>query len=430
MKDLPRSLQLPSGRIVLLEVGKGAEARAPAAGEGLFFDAIEAFESGDVAIRSDGLPLTVFALELRDFHALRAILTWGGLLHEDKVEIRCRNCDTRIDHSPCAALPIGPFADRELRDPELDATLELGVAHEIPRVLLGRVREAKNVVLSALTVDLALPLFRALTKKSLVLTGDVVRAMGVAELGPEKNPARIARALGAASDEAWGALTELFLAAHYPPRLFSIALCPKCGARNDVDAPYEREFEPGVPEARPSAKGGADAPVELPGFEPFAERAREIAKECLEREDIGDVSFVVEGGVPAVDDGGEPLMGAYVPGSPGDMGSPSRPPEITVYFRTFRAIWDEDGPFDWNAELMETIEHELEHHLAYLAGDDPMDDDERAEIQGEALRVLGARAVVREGVRTMGGDVLDFLKRTWPIWVLIAVATALVTMFR
>ena len=185
-----------------------------------------------------------------------------------------------------------------------------------------------------------------------------------------------------------------------------------------------------MPEARPSAPASGEAKEDLPAFEPFADRARAIAKGRLERDGAGDVSFVVEGGVPAVDDGGEPLMGAYVPGSPGDMGSPSRPPEITVYYRTFRAIWDEDGPFDWDAELVETIEHELEHHLAYLVGDDPMDDDERAEIQDEALRVLGARAVVRQGVRTLGGDALDFLKRTWPIWLLIALATAIVTMTR
>ena len=162
MNALPRSLQLPSGRVVALEAKKDAKPRAPAEGDGLFFEAIEAFESGDVAIRSDGVPLTVFALELKDFHALRAILTFGGLLREDKVEIRCRNCDTKIEHAPCAALPIGPFEDRELEDPELDATLELGVPHEVPRVPLGRVREAKSVVLSALTVDDALPLFRAL----------------------------------------------------------------------------------------------------------------------------------------------------------------------------------------------------------------------------------------------------------------------------
>jgi Zincin-like metallopeptidase len=425
--ELPRAVQVPSGRVVHLDAKRTAKKkRAHVAGEPLFAEAIDAFESGDVAMRADGVPITVYALDLRDFHALRAILTHAGLLAEEEVEIRCRNCDAEIHHAPCAAMPLGPFVDRELRDPELDETLDLGAAHEIPEVPLGRRRSARTVTLSPVTVDDAAPLFRALARPTLSFTGDVVRAMGILELGAEKNPARIARALSSATDEAWGRITELYLAAHYPPRLFSIALCPKCGARNDVDAPYEREFEPGVPESRPPE----ESHDELPAFEAFAERGRALSGELFAEEGVEGISFVVEGGVPAVDDGGEPLMGAYVPGTPGDMGAPSRAPEITVYYRTFRAIWDEDGPFDWDAELAETIAHELEHHLGYLAGDDPMDDDERAEIEGEAMRVLGKRAVVREGVRTLGHDAKDFFVRTWPVWLLIAIATVIATMTR
>ncbi len=421
----PRAVQVPSGRVVHLEAKRGAASRGRADGAALFSEAVASFESGDVAMRVDGTPITVYALELRDFHALRAILTHAGLLAEDEVEIRCRNCDAAIMHRPCKAMALGPFVDRELVDPELDATLELGASHEVPEITLGRRRVANAVTLGPVTVDDAAPLFRALSEPTLAISGDVVRAMGILELGVEKNPARIARALSAASDEAWGAVTDLFLAAHYPPRLFSIALCPKCGARNDVDAPYEREFDPGVPDSRPQEKHD-----DLPAFEAFAERARLVSEELFAEESVEGVSFVVEGGVPAVDDGGEPLMGAYVPGSPGDMGSPSREPEITVYYRTFRAIWDEDGPYDWDAELVETVAHELEHHLAFLAGDDPMDDDEREEIQDEAMRVLGARAVVRQGVRSLGDDAKDFFVRTWPIWLLVILATAIVTMTR
>ncbi len=425
--ELPRSVQLPSGRVVELQKKAGLSPKAPQEGS-LFSEVIDLFESGDITMRSDGAPLTVYALELRDFHALRAILTCAGLLSEEPVEIQCRNCDTLITHAPCAELPLGPFADKELDDPELDTTLELGVPHEIPSIPLGRARQAHDVTLSPRTVDDAFPLFRALGQEALVLTSEVVRAMGVCELGPEKNPARIARALAAASEEAWTAVTDLYLFAHYAPRLFSIALCPKCGARNDVDAPYDREFLPGGAEARPASdKGGFP---DLPAFDPFAERARAIANEAFLAEQLDDVSLVVEGGIPAVDDGGEPLMGAYVPGSPGDMGSPSRPHEITVYYRTFRAIWDEDGPFDWDAELKETILHELEHHLAFLAGDDPMDDEERAEIGGEALRVLGKRAVVREGVTSLAKDALDFLRKTWIVWLVLAIATVAITMTR
>jgi hypothetical protein len=452
----PRAVQLPSGRVVELRLSEQLAPRSPAAGAPLFSEVVDLFESGDVALHSDGAPLAVYLLELCDFHALRAILTAAGLLTEETLDLTCRNCDAPLAHAPCAAMPLGPFVDRELTDPELDARLDLMACHEIPPVRVGRSRMAREIRLAPVTVEGALPLFRALAAPELALTGDVVRAMGIAELvgetGGETNPARIARALSAASDRAWSAVTELFLAAHYAPRLFSIALCPKCGARNDVDAPYDREFdappcEPREPRADPREDGSPaagsrprsdpalaarppseDASDELPAFDPFAERGRVIAKELFEAEGVTDVVFVADGGVPAVDDGGEPLMGAYLPGTAGEMGSPSRAHEITVYYRTFRAIWDEDGPFDWDAELRETIAHELDHHLAFLAGDDPMDDEERAEIRDEAIRVLGKRALVREGVRTFGEDALEFLRRTWPIWLLAAVATAIATL--
>src|SRR5262249_24119178 len=100
------------------------------------------------------------------------------------------------------------------------------------------------------------------------------------------------------------------------------------------------------------------------------------------------------------------------------------------YYRTFRAIWDEDGPFDWNEEIKETIEHELDHHQGFLAGDDPMDDDERAEIRSEAMRVMGRRPLAREGMRSFGAEALDFARRNWPIWLILAIAVLAVTMTR
>jgi hypothetical protein len=419
---LPPRLQLPTGRIVDLAGKDGLAPRAASPGAPLFSEVVDLFESGDVTLHSERAPLTVYALELRDFHALRGIATACGLVAEEAIQVHCKNCDTAIDHAPCRAMALGPFVDAEIGDDELDRTLDLGEPYPIPEIALGRVRRAREIVMTPLTVEDAIPLWRALAHGPLHLTSEVVRAMGVAELGPEHNPARIARALSAASDEAFGAVTDLFLEAHYPPRLFSIALCPKCGARNDVDAPYEREFEPSLAPVRRGDEGGA----ELPGFDAFADRAQAIAKEILEPRGIDDVMLVVEEGVPAVDDGGEPLMGSYVPGSP----EAARPHEVTVYYRTFRAIWDEDGPFDWDAELEETIEHELEHHTGFLAGDDPMDDDERAEIRSEAVRVIGRRALAREGIRSFGAEALDFARRTWPIWLLVALATLAVTMSR
>jgi hypothetical protein len=102
--------------------------------------------------------------------------------------------------------------------------------------------------------------------------------------------------------------------------------------------------------------------------------------------------------------------------------------EITVYYRTFRAIWEEDGAYDWDAELVETIEHELEHHDGWLVGHDPMDRDERAEIERERVRVVGAAATVREGLSTLRADVLGFAARTWPIWLIVAAVTVAIIM--
>jgi hypothetical protein len=421
--SLPKRVQLPSGRKVDLSAKEGLKPRARAERGPLFAEAIDLFESGDAQIRSDGAPLAVYALELRDFHALRAIATHAGLLAEETIEIRCKNCEAKIEVSPCAAMPLGPFVDAELDDEELDRTLELGAPHAIPEIALGRVRRAKDVTLGPLACEDALPLWRALAKDALHVTSDVVRAMGVTDLGPERNPARIARALGAASDEAFGAVTDIFLEAHYPPRLFAIALCSKCGARNDVDAPYEREFEPS---AAPVRDEEATRYPELPAFEAFADRAQALAKEIFDARGAEDVVLLVEEGVPAVDEGGEPLMGAYSPG----WQEGGRAPEITIYYKTFRAIWDEDGAFDWDGEVRETIDHELDHHLGFVTGDDPMDDDERAEIRSAAMRVLGKRALARESVRSFGAEALDFVRRTWLIWVILAIATVAVTMTR
>jgi hypothetical protein len=128
--------------------------------------------------------------------------------------------------------------------------------------------------------------------------------------------------------------------------------------------------------------------------------------------------LVIEGGVAAVDDGGEPLLGSYVPPHPGHSDTPTQSPLVTVYYRTFRAMWDEDGPYDWEDELTETIEHELEHHIAFLRGDDPTDDEERAVIRNEAARIVGRREVGRRAIVELGASWTDFLRRTWPLWVL------------
>jgi Zincin-like metallopeptidase len=140
--------------------------------------------------------------------------------------------------------------------------------------------------------------------------------------------------------------------------------------------------------------------------------------------------FLVEGGVAACDDGGDPLLGSYVPPAAGasDGSTPTRAAEITVFYRTFRGGWQDDASFDWEAELKETIEHELEHHFAYLAGDDPMDEQERRAIADEAAKIYGTREPLRHEARALGHDVGAFFRRTWPIWLLIVLATIAVSL--
>jgi hypothetical protein len=197
-----------------------------------------------------------------------------------------------------------------------------------------------------------------------------------------------------------------------------VALCPKCGARNDVDAPYEREFEP----TSSTPQSNAEVFPDVDAFDAFARASFERIAGPL----AGQVTLAVDDAVPACDDGGEPLMGAYVPPG-GDASAPVGAGQITLYYRTFRAMWDEDGPYDWEGEIDETIDHELEHHDGWRVGHDPMDDEERAEIAHEHARLVGKKAAVRASVGALGADVRGFLARTWLIWLIVAVVTIVFT---
>jgi len=401
----PKSVQLPGGRIVRLRAPRG-EARKPATKDDVF--------GGARAVLREALEVDVSSLTLAEFHALRAIATHLGWLEEETIEIACRNCDETLRVRPCALLPIGPFADAELHDEELDALLELDAPHDLPEL-------GKSVRLVQRTVAEAEPLHRALAARELRITGAVVTAMGVAALGEATDPRKIARILSRCDDRAFGAVTNSFLAAHYSPRLFGLAICERCGTRNDVDAPYDRELEP-FEDERP--RGAA----EFPSFDEFDALARRIAEPLLERASGPEVQLVVEGGVPACDDGGEPLLGSYVPGHAGDARTPSNPGEITVFYRTFASMWNDDGPYDVEAELRETVEHELEHHEAHLRGHDPKDEEERDEIARETRRVLGEEALARSAVSGLARDVIDFARRTWIIWFVALIAALIVAL--
>lgn len=240
---LPPKLMLPSGSVVRLLPG-ASQATGPAnraEGAPLFSEVEVAIASGRVAIIRDGKNVDAGTLVLRDFHVLRAVLARSAVIAEEEIEIACRNCGAAMRVLPCAALEIAPWVDGELDDPELDATLPFGEPVDVPAVALGRVRTARTVTFAERTVADARPLFAAAAEERLDVTADVVRAMGIVALGAERDASRIATALAECDKPAFLAVGDAFLATHYVARLGCVVLCEECGARNDVDAPYERE---------------------------------------------------------------------------------------------------------------------------------------------------------------------------------------------
>ena len=134
---------------------------------------------------------------------------------------------------------------------------------------------------------------------------------------------------------------------------------------------------------------------------------------------------MIEDGTPAVDDGGEPLLGSYLPPPSADAAVPQRPPTVTIYWRTFVAVARDEEDFDWEDELHETIEHELEHHGYFLQGHDPMDEEERRAIVDETVRVVGKTEASRRALGIFGGSLVDFLRRAWPLVLLAALVLAI-----
>ncbi|WP_394833525.1 hypothetical protein LVJ94_44160 [Pendulispora rubella] len=394
-----------------------------------FNGARKLFTSGDVTILEKEAPVDVETLALGDFHAIRAIAARLGWLDEEPIEISCVNCEQPMRVTPCETLALGPFEERALSDAELDTTLAFGTVHPLPSLSTEKY-EPSTVVFRPITLGEAVPLHTALGRSRLRITAAFVTGMGIEALGKERAPERIAAVLRTCSDHAFHALTSFFLMSHYPPRLFAMARCSNCGARNDVDAPYEREFalDEAPPDLATSPRSNEEAV--FVSFDDFAAKAEQIYADIIPDEAKSELTFLVEGGTPACDDGGDPLLGSYVPPHPGDDMNPSRQGEITVFYRTFRAAWEDEGDFDWEGELEETIEHEFEHHIGFLRGSDPTDEEERAEIDIEAVRIHGRRTLVRRGVSAFGHDVLDFWRRTWFFWILALIAMAALTWSR
>lgn len=349
------------------------------------------------------------SLSLEDFHVLRALLTHFGLFAEEPVEAPCDNCNQKTSIKPCDVMEAGPYVDGELHDVELDEPFPFDQEHPVGPAGI-------KVKLAPTTVAAARALHEAIDSGKLRVTVALVRSLGIESFAGEKNAAKIARRLARLDDATWDAVTDLFDAAHYGPRLRPLWRCDGCGARNEIEAPCLREF-PAFPLPRSSE------PVEgFPDLDSFETMVKTQADVIFSRLGVRNVALLVHTGAADCDEGGVPLLGSYDPGHREQSGVPARPPEVRIYYRTFRSSFA-DEPFDVQKEIAETIEHELRHHLAFLSGYDPIDEDERDEIAREEGRMVGQAESLRRATKAARGDVAEFFRRTWPIWLLVAVAT-------
>ena len=401
-----------------MRLSHAAAERAPAPIEsvGSCLRALAILEAPGVVTTEANEPVDVMGLSLRDAHTLRALVGYAGLVPEEAVEAPCENCGKPFHVKPSSLLEVGPFVDRELGDPELDAPFQHDKQHPIPRLLAGKER-ARTVRISPRVVREVLPLWRIETADVFRFTPAIVTAMGITALGRERRASVIAEALMHAPPDAFGAIADLVYQAHYSPRLVGTYRCTECGARNDLDVLPVREipFE--------TRKSRRDKRRRFPDIDTFEKMVRDAGKRIYRERGVRNIDLVVDDGVAECDDGGEPLLGCYTPGSGEDDGGLLKSPEIRVFYRTFGAAHRDEPSFDVRAEIDETIDHEVTHHLHFLSGDDPLDDEEREAIADENMRRVGKRETARRASQLVMDDIGGFFRTAWPLLLVAFVAT-------
>lgn len=340
-------------------------------------------------------------LSVADFHLLRDLAERRGVLAMEPSEERCRNCEALLPIDRCESSLETLLA----ADPH-DAPLE--GPHELSRPIGG----VRVIAQRPVTVRRAKALFRFVVDPARPFDGKVVRALGVRALGTARGRVvdleRIAARL-AQHGRLLSVVQALYLQLNYPLRLRLPVFCARCGAIHDVPTPSTREVRED-PEALDVLDGiERDASQAFPSLEELTRLALAKRDEVFAARGVAHLELVVEAGVPPVDDGGEPLMGSYQPVLDEDETGRVRF-VITLYYRTFEAMWAE-APYDVEAELRDTIDHEVEHHLHYLRGHDPLDEAERRAARRELERTLGretVRRAEREALRAELGSIARF----------------------
>lgn len=433
---LPARLMLPSGMRVGLDdraARMAAQTLAKSVGdrccEQALLDQLAVLRAPGVLCSENGKPLDVMGLSLRDANVLRAFLGWAGITGEIEEQYSCLNCKKTLVTSPDSLLQIAPFIDGELGDRELDAPFAFDAWHPIPPLRAGK-SVARRIRFSDRRVEEAWPLWIGLaqSKDLPALTPAMVLAMGIRAMDREHRLSAMTDALCNATPLAWNAIVNLFLEAHYSRRLIGIYRCGECGAKNEIELPWAREFggsgdletDLNIPTRRMKQR------PPFPSLDDFEARVRRAANRIYRKLGVRKVDLYIDGGVPACDDGGHPLLGSYQPGTPPNLDLEiHRRPEIRIYYQSFEAEYQCDPFFDIDHEIAETIEHELTHHLHQLAGVDPLDDEEHAEIEMEHARTVGKKETLRRYFRQLGGDFWGFVKATWILWALLLLSTKL-----
>jgi|GEM_PF-1037115 len=428
-----RSIRLPSGLRVRVSRANKDAARADDRVDGtrMFAGrALAALLAAEVVVEPvDAMPrgtldrTALLALDVRDFHVLRdACERLGATAPEETDAGECRNCDAPIVVDALHA-SLDALEDRFVDEPAVrEIELSFGIA-----VRVGRTR-ARTVTLRTPTVEQVRPLWIALGRDgALRVTPALVRALGVRALGDETRASAIAEALSRAPDRAWAVVEQGFLEVAYAQRAFHPLTCAKCGALHEVDAPLTREFavDPalgsGAGSARRRDAADGEGDQRFPDAREFEQRVARIGAEVYAARGVRNIALRVDDGVPEIDTAGEPLLGSYEPRQDVDAaGNVTNEFLVTVYYRSFRKMYEEDGPYDVDAELRDTIDHEIEHHLYYLAGHDPMDARERAEARKDLEDVYGESTLRREERRVLLGELGRGLRFVLPLLVGLA----------